>query len=167
MERNQTKFIDSLVLEYLQRTETNSSVLFDMNRRPVRHCRLSRYFVFHKHRNLFQYRTFYILKEPLGAFSPKLEAVVQFYLDNEEKTAMADTSQRSLISFRSNESSLLDSSTLESIELSESFASSDESPEENEEGKEKAGQKRTRKASKSDKAILPSNKRVKILESKK
>lgn len=35
MDRNQ--LIDSLVFEYLRRTETNSSVLFDMNRRPVRH----------------------------------------------------------------------------------------------------------------------------------
>lgn len=32
------KFIESLVFEYLKRTETNSSVLFGVNRKPVRFC---------------------------------------------------------------------------------------------------------------------------------
>lgn len=31
----QDKFIDSLVYEYLKRVETNSSVLFSVNRKPV------------------------------------------------------------------------------------------------------------------------------------
>lgn len=97
----------------------------------------------------------------MGAFFPKLEAVVQFYLDHEEKTAMANTSQPSLISFRSNESSLLESSTQDSFKLSESSASSDESPKKKEGGNEKNGQKRMRKESKKVKACLPLNKRVK------
>lgn len=61
-------------------------------------------------------------------------------------------SQNSIIDFRSDDSSAIESSTQDSICLSESLPESDDSP---------VGQKRKRKDSRSDKASLPSTKRSK------
>lgn len=84
--------------------------------------------------------------------SPKLEEIIQFYLDHKNKTTQIDLSlNNSLIAFRSNDSSMFDSSQ-NSTFLSESTADSDDSP---------IGPKRKRKESKSDLASLPSNKRSK------
>lgn len=95
-------------------------------------------------------------KENLDAHSPKLEDIIQFYLDHKGKLTMTDTapdlSQQSMIAFRSDESSLIDSSTQDSIHLSESMTESDDSP---------VGPKRKRKDSRSDVASLPSTKRLK------
>lgn len=63
-----------------------------------------------------------------------------------------DFSQHSIIAFRSDESSLIESSTQDSISLSESMAESDDSP---------VGNKRKRKDSRSDITCLPSTKRPK------
>lgn len=74
-------------------------------------------------------------------------------MDHKEKPAVTDLSHNSIISFRSNESSSLNSSTQNSIQLSESSTTEpDESP---------VGPKRKRKDSKTDKDSFPSNKRAK------
>lgn len=88
--------------------------------------------------------------------SLNLEDIIQFYLDHKNKLPMIDAtqdlSQYSMIAFRSDESSVIDSSTQDSIHLSESMPESDVSLVE---------EKRKRKDSSSDTVCLPSTKRTK------
>lgn len=94
-------------------------------------------------------------KETLDEFAPKLEDIIQFYFNNKDKLTVSDAeldrSHQSIIAFRSDDSSLIESSTQDSICLSESIES-DDSP---------IGKKRKRKDSQSDMASFPSTKRSK------
>lgn len=87
--------------------------------------------------------------------SPKLEEIVQQYLDNKNKAERFDLtmnySDTSAIAFRSNDSSIFGSSQSSSA-LSDCTAESEDSP---------IGAKRKRKDSKADSVPIPSKKRPK------
>lgn len=95
----------------------------------------------------------FLKKETLEENSPKLEEIVDFYLNNQNKVETSvNMSENSNITFRSNDSSLMESSNQSSVILSDSVNESDDSP---------IGKKRKRKDSRNDTACMPSNKRSK------